>query len=52
MSGAGFALSGSNATNYSLSSSTLTTTASITRLAVVGHFSAADKTYDGTPTPR
>ncbi len=48
VTGTGFALVGDGASNYALSSSTLTTTASITRLAVVGHFSAGDKIYDGT----
>ena len=33
--------------NYSLQSSTLTTEASVTAKALTGHFTAADKVYDG-----
>ena len=44
----GAALSGSDATNYSLTS-VATTTASITpRDTIIGSFTVADKTYDGT----
>ena len=47
VTGTGFVLSGADAANYSLASSTLSTTADITELAVTGHFTAADKVYDG-----
>jgi hypothetical protein len=48
VTGTGFGLSGTSAGNYVLASSTLTTTATITRLGVTGAFTAAGKTYDGT----
>jgi hypothetical protein len=41
-------LSGAQAGNYSLSSATASTEASITAKSVTGSFSAADKVYDGT----
>jgi YDG domain-containing protein len=45
---ADLALSGAQAGNYSLSSATASTEASITARSVTGSFSAADKVYDGT----
>jgi hypothetical protein len=48
VTGTGFSLGGAAKDDYDLASSTLTTTAAITRLAVVGHFSVANKTYDRT----
>src|SRR3954452_23983408 len=47
VTGTGFALSGAQAGNYSLASSTLTTTADITKRDVTGSFTAANKVYDG-----
>jgi hypothetical protein len=48
VTGTGFSLTGSAAGNYTLASSTLTTTANITALTVTGAFTAANKTYDAT----
>ena len=48
VTGTGFSLTGASAGNYSLASSTLTTTADITAKQLTGHFTAADKVYDGT----
>jgi trimeric autotransporter adhesin len=48
VTGTGFNLSGDDADNYTLASSTLTTTASITPLEVTVSITASDKTYDGT----
>ncbi len=48
VTGTGFTLDGAAAGNYSLASSTLTTTADITAKQLTGHFTAADKEYDGT----
>src|SRR4051795_481441 len=48
VTGTGFTLSGAQAGNYSLASSTLTTTADITKRDVTGSFTSADKVYDGT----
>ena len=48
VTGVGFSLSGSDAGNYNLSSSTLTTNATISAKDVDGHMTAADKVYDGT----
>ena len=47
VTGTGFTLSGAQAGNYMLDSTTLTTTADITRKTVHGQFTAADKVYDG-----
>ena len=47
VTGTGFALDGAAIGDYSLASSTLTTTADITRLAITGSFDSADKVYDG-----
>ena len=47
VTGTGFSLTGASAGNYSLASSTLTTTADITAKQLTGHFTAADKEYDG-----
>ena len=47
VTGTGFGLVGADAENYSLASTTLTTTADITALELTGHFTAADKVYDG-----
>ena len=47
VTGTGFALTGASAGNYSLASSTLTTTADITAKQLTGHFTAADKEYNG-----
>ncbi len=48
VSGTGFTLSGTAAGNYSLASSSLSTTANITPKALTGSFTASNKTYDGT----
>ncbi len=48
VNGTGFTLSGTAAGNYSLASSSLSTTASITKKALTGSFTAGDKMYDGT----
>ena len=48
VTGTGFTLSGAAAGNYSLASSTLTTTANITNQSLNGGFTAANKVYDGT----
>ncbi len=50
VSGTGFTLSGTDAGNYSLASSSLSTTANITPKALTGSFTANNKTYDGTRT--
>ena len=50
VTGTGFSLSGSAAGNYTLASSTLTTTANITALTVTGSFTAAGKAYDDATT--
>src|SRR5207248_2754203 len=47
VTGAGFALAGTDKGNYTLKSSTLQTKASITTKGVTASFTAADKTYDG-----
>ena len=47
VTGTGFALGGDDKGNYSLQSSTLTTEADITAQGLTGHFTAADKVYDG-----
>ena len=47
VTGTGFTLGGTDAGNYQLASSTLTTTANITAATVSGNFTAADKVYDG-----
>jgi len=47
VTGTGFTLSGSDAGKYSLVSSTLTTAANITAITLTGHFTAANKVYDG-----
>src|SRR5439155_8397596 len=44
----GLSLSGADAGSYLLASSTLTATADITPTTVTGHFTASNKTYDGT----
>jgi|GEM_PF-321785 len=44
----GFSLSGADADNYSLASTTLTTKANITQKSLVGSITANDKVYDGT----
>ncbi|MEK8051501.1 YDG domain-containing protein [Ideonella sp. DXS22W] len=44
----GFALSGSDAGNYSLDTTSASTTASITRRVLTGVGTAADKVYDGS----
>ena len=48
VTGTGFSLTGTDAGNYTLGSTTLTTTASITKKDVSGSFTAADRQYDGT----
>jgi YDG domain/MBG domain (YGX type)/Kelch motif/Galactose oxidase, central domain len=48
VTGTGFTLSGANAANYTLASSTLTSTASITPLTISGNFTATNKIYDAT----
>ena len=48
VTGTGFTLSGAQAGNYMLDSTTLTTTADITRKPLTGSFTADDKVYDGT----
>ncbi len=45
---AGLTLAGADAANYELPSSSATTTADITALAITGHVTADDKIYDGT----
>ena len=47
VTGSGFALAGDDKGNYTLESSTLTAEASITARQLTGHFTAADKVYDG-----
>ena len=47
VTGTGFSLSGADAPNYTLASTTLTTTASITPLGITVSFTANDKVYDG-----
>jgi len=47
VTGTGFSLTGAAAGNYVLASTTLTTTADITAKALVGSFTANNKTYDG-----
>ena len=47
VTGTGFALGGADIGDYSLASSTLFTTADITAKELAGHFTAADKVYDG-----
>jgi hypothetical protein len=44
----GISIGGTDAGNYNLLNTTATTTADITRLAVMGAFTAANKVYDGT----
>ncbi|MCA1684205.1 MAG: YDG domain-containing protein, partial [Actinobacteria bacterium] len=44
----GFSLTGDDAANYSLASSTLTAKADITALGITGSFTAANKVYDAT----
>src|SRR3989442_1526226 len=44
----GFTLSGADAGNYQLASTTLTATANITPLTITGSFTASNKVYDGT----
>ena len=46
----GLSLTGTAAVNYQLSSTTATTTANITALAITGSFTAQSKTYDGATT--
>src|SRR5215216_3077628 len=46
VTGTGFALSGDDAGNYSLGS-VADTTANVTPKSITGHFTAADKVYDG-----
>ena len=48
VTGTGFGLAGADAGNYVLASTTLTTTADIDPATVIGHFTAADKTYNGS----
>lgn len=50
VSGTGFALSGADAGNYTLGSSSLATTANITAKAATIAFTAGDKIYDGNAT--
>jgi trimeric autotransporter adhesin len=47
VTGTGFELAGDAKGNYSLESSTLVAKASITAKVLTGHFTAADKVYDG-----
>ena len=47
VTGTGISLSGADAPNYTLASTSLTTTASITALAITVSFTASDKVYDG-----
>src|SRR5207249_4600281 len=47
VTGTGFSLIGAAAGNYTLASSTLTTTANITAKSVTGSFTANNKVYDG-----
>ncbi|MDP2856902.1 MAG: YDG domain-containing protein [Bacillota bacterium] len=47
VTGTGFGLAGADAGNYQLASTTLTTTASITKATVTGSFTADNKVYDG-----
>ncbi|HEU4648520.1 MAG TPA: YDG domain-containing protein, partial [Gemmatimonadales bacterium] len=46
----GLALSGADAGNYQLTSTSITTTADITPAALVPHITADNKIYDGTPS--
>ena len=48
VTGTGFTLSGADAGNYALASTTLTATADINAASLTGSFTANDKTYDGT----
>src|SRR5204862_245132 len=48
VTGINFGLSGADAGNYQLDSTTLTTTADITPKTLFGHFTASNKVYDGT----
>ncbi len=48
VTGTGFTLGGADAGNYSLASTTPTTTANITAKSLTGSFTAANKVYDGT----
>jgi hypothetical protein len=48
VTGTGFTLSGSGATNYQLASSTLTTTADITQRSLTVTATGVNKVYDGT----
>ncbi len=50
VTGSGFTLTGADAGNYDLASTTLTTTADITPAILTGHFTADNKPYDGTAT--
>ena len=47
VTGTGFTLGGTDAGNYHLASSTLTTTANITVATISGRFTAAGKVYNG-----
>jgi trimeric autotransporter adhesin len=47
VTGTGFELAGADKGNYALESSTLVAKASITAKQLTGHFTAADKVYDG-----
>src|SRR5204863_296750 len=47
VTGTGFSLTGTEAGNYQLASTTLTTSANITPKTLTGHFLADDKVYDG-----
>ncbi|HET7691029.1 MAG TPA: YDG domain-containing protein [Nocardioidaceae bacterium] len=47
VTGSGFSISGAAADNYTLASSTLTTTANITELSLSVDFTASNKVYDG-----
>jgi hypothetical protein len=48
VTGTGFSLSGGDAGNYKLASTSLTTTADISALHITGRFNADNKVYDGT----
>ena len=48
VTGTGFSLTGTDAGSYALASTSLTTTADITAVHIVGTFTAATKMYDGT----
>jgi hypothetical protein len=48
VTGTGFTLGGTDAGNYVLASTTLTTSADITALGITGAFTAANKIYDAT----